>query len=400
MSGIQRFVVPVSIVVFSSLVPGLAPSSLLAQGGEEQGEGVVPAVTVALAAERALVQRVAIAGTLIPREEVLVYPEISGYPIIGLYVDVGDHVETGQLIAHLDDHALRRQLAQAEAENARAVAGMRQARNAIASSEATVSQVNQALDRTKALHENGTATQANLDDATAAALTAAASLASAQDGFGMAAAQFQQAQAALDLARINLEHAEITAPVKGLISVRNGQIGSMTSLGGEPIYRIIRDGLVEVEAEVVETELGLIAVDDPVELEVAGLDPLEGSVRLVSPVVDPANRLGTVRIRLEAREGLRPGLFAAGWIAVAERDALAVPASAVITDAEESYVLRVQDGVIERQPVVAGLLWEEWREVVSGLEPGDQVVARAAAFFSDGDVIRPVLTDDHTGEDQ
>jgi HlyD family secretion protein len=331
---------------------------------------------------------------------VLVYPEINGYPITGLYVDVGDRVEAGQVIARLDDHALRTQLAQAEGEHARADAAMRQARNSIASSEATLTQMHQSLDRTKLLHENGTATQASLDDATAAALTAEATLASAQDGFGVAAAQFQQAQAALDLAQLNLDHAEIKAPVSGLVSVRTGQVGSMAGSSGEPLYRIIRDGLVEVEAEVVETELGLIAVDDPVELEVAGLDPLTGRVRLISPVVDPVSRLGTLRVRLEPREGLRPGLFAGGWVTVEERETLAVPASAVITDAEESYVLRVEDGVLERRPVEPGLLWEDWREIVSGLEPGDQVVARAGAFFGDGDLIRPVQPEDVGGESQ
>lgn len=401
MPSIQGFRVPLLVVaILPCLVLGLTPSSLLAQDAEPPNETQLPAVTVAPAAERELAQRLSISGTLVPREEVLVHPEISGYPITGLYVDVGDHVEAGQVIARIDDHALRSQLAQAEGEHARANASMRQARNAIASSEATLTQMSQSLDRAKLLYENGTTTEVSLDEATAAALTAEASLASSQDGFGVAAAQFQQAQAGLDLATINLEHAEITAPVSGIISVRSGQVGSMASSAGEPIFRIIRDGLVEVEAEVVETELGLISLEDPVELDVAGLGAVTGTVRLISPVVDPVSRLGTIRIRLEPRDGLRPGLFAGGWVTVEQRRALSVPASAVITDAQETYVLRVEGNVLERRPVVPGLLWQDWREIVSGLESGDQVVARAGAFFSDGDLIRPVQPEDGQGDDQ
>jgi HlyD family secretion protein len=401
MTSLRGFRGPlVSLAFLPGVAMGLTPSSLLAQEAEPPVEAQPPAVTVAQATERELAQRLFISGTLIPREEVLVHPEISGYPITGLYVDVGDHVEAGQVIARIDDHALRSQLAQAEGEHARANASMRQARNAIASSEATLTQMSQALDRAKLLHENGTTTEASLDEATAAALTAEASLASSQDGFGVAAAQFQQAQAGLDLARMNLEHAEITAPVSGVISVRSGQIGSMSSSAGEPIFRIIRDGLVEVEAEVVETELGLISLEDAVELDVAGLGAVTGTVRLISPVVDPVSRLGTIRIALEDRDGLRPGLFAGGWVTVEQRKALSVPASAVITDAQASYVLRVEDGVLERRPVEAGLLWQDWREVVSGLEAGSQVVARAGAFFSDGDLIRPVQPEDGQGDDR
>ncbi|HVG47531.1 MAG TPA: efflux RND transporter periplasmic adaptor subunit [Rubellimicrobium sp.] len=395
----RRFVDPLRIISAVSLLSlaGLSVVPASAQEGAalaSQTEPQAPAVTVVDAVQRDLLQMVSISGTLMPREEVLVHPETSGYPVTGLYVDVGDRVEVGQVIARLDDRALQSQLAQAEAEHARANAGMRQARSAIASSQASYTQVSQSLDRAKLLHENGTTTVASLDEATAQALTAEASLASAQDGFAVAAAQFQQAEAALDLARLNVSHAEIRAPVSGIISARSGQIGSISNSAGEPIFRIIRDGLVEVEAEVIETELGLVSVDDPVEVEVAGLGQVNGTVRQISPLVDPSSRLGTIRIALEAREGLRPGLFAGGWITVETRMALSVPATAVITDAQESYVLRVEDGVLERRPVTAGLLWQDWREIVSGLEPGDQVVARAGAFFGDGDQVRPVLAQD------
>jgi RND family efflux transporter MFP subunit len=218
-------------------------------------------------------------------------------------------------------------------------------------------------------------------------------LSSAQAGFSVAAAQYVEAEADLDLARLDLAHAENAAPVSGIVSARSGQIGAIAASGGEPIFRIIRDGEVEVEAEVIETELGLLSPGDPVELDVAGLGPVAGTVRMISPVVDPASRLGSLRIALEAREGLRPGLFAGGWVEVDRRLALAVPASAVITVGEDSHVLRVVDGVIERRAIVAGLLWQDWREVVEGLEPGDQVVARAGAFFGDGDRVRPVAAE-------
>jgi HlyD family secretion protein len=334
---------------------------------------------------------VPMAGTLVPREEVLVYPEISGYPVIQLAAEVGDRVEAGQVLAQLDLDTLRSQVVQAEAELARAEAAARQAESQVASTEATLAQASDTSERTRALQESGTTTLAALDEAKALELTAEAALLSALDGVVMAEAQLRQTQAALDLVWHNLENAQIRSPVSGVISARSGQVGAIASTAGEPIYRIIRDGRVEIEAEVIETDLALISEGDLAELEIAGLPTALGTVRAISPIVDPTNRLGSVRIVVDPSENLRPGLFAGGWITVDRHNGLSVPASAVITDAEGSYVLRVGDnGVLGRQAVTPGLLWQNWMEIIEGLEPGDEVVARAGVFFGQGDVIRPV----------
>ncbi len=113
---------------------------------------------------------------------------------------------------------------------------------------------------------------------------------------------------------------------------------------------------------------------------------------LIYPFLDDENAVGRALFSVMGIVFLGLVLFAVRsspaltWIGVV----LAVPATAVITDAEGSYVLRVENGVIERRPVEAGLLWQDWREIAAGLEAGDQVVARAGAFFSDGDLIRVV----------
>jgi HlyD family secretion protein len=356
----------------------------------------IPAVTVAEVTMRELLQQVPVSGTLVPREEVLVYPEIGGYAITQLSAEVGDRVEAGQVIAQLNSEALRSQVMQAEAELARTEAAVSQAQSQVASTEATLTRATEDLERTRTLQESGTTTVAALDDAKAIEITAEAGVLSALNGVAVAEAQLRQAQAALDLARLNLENAQITSPVDGVISARSGQVGAIASTSGEPIYRIIRDGLVEVEAEVIESDLALVGVGDPAELRVSGLPPMVGTVRLISPAVDAASRLGTVRIAVDPDEDLRPGLFSGGWITVERRQGLAVPASAVITDGEGSYLLRVgEKGVLERRAVTPGLLWQDWFEIADGLEPGEEVVARAGAFFGQGDVIRPVRGDEH-----
>ena len=348
-------------------------------------------VTVAPVTRQEVVGRVPISGTLVPLNEALIYPEVNGSTIDTLLVDVGDIVTRGMELARLNARTLTAQVAQANAEFARAEAGVSQAQSQIVAAQAGATQANSALDRTRRLKDAGTTTQSVLDQAIANGQTADANLASAQDGLIVAQAILQQAKAALDIAQLNLDRAVITAPADGIISARNGQIGAIATSGGEPIFRLIVDGAIEVEAEVIETALGDIEVGDTVDLEIASIGPVTGTVRRLSPTVNPTNRLGSVRITANTDKPLRTGLFASGWVITARRQALVVPATAVLTDANGDFVLVVLDGVLNRKDIVGGLIWQGNREIISDLTEGAFVVAKAGAFFADGDKINPIF---------
>lgn len=352
-----------------------------------------PSVTVTTVDMAEMIGQVPISGTVVAREEILIYPQVNGFVIDALHVDIGDLVEKGDILAELDKGTLLAELAQSRAELARATASVSQAESQIKSAQASLTQAQSVLDRAQSLRTSGTGTQANLDQAIAAQQTSVAGLASAIDGLAVAKAQRQQAKAQLDIAQLNLDHSTILAPADGLIAVRNGRLGAIAASGGDPIFRLIVDGSVEVEAEVVETAMSGLAQDNEVLLEVAGIGSMQGVVRLVSPIVDPLTRLGMVRISTPQDTALRSGLFASGWIVTERRQAMTVPATAVLTNASGPYVLRVVNNVVESRPVTVGLIWQDKREVIAGLEEGDTVVAKAAAFFADGDLITPVSPD-------
>lgn len=349
-----------------------------------------PYVTVARATMAEVVGEVPVTGTLVPREEVLVYPQVSGFSIEELRVQVGDRVVAGQVLATLDTHTLSVQVAQARAEMTRIAAAIQQTRSQIESARVALEQSQTQLDRVSQLRDSGAATQASLDTATAAAQTAQAAYDSAQFGLAVVQAQREQSQAQLDLAELNLDHASLRAPVAGVISARNGQIGAIATSGGEPIFRVISGGEIDAELEVIETAIGSITIGAPTTLRIASVGLVHGTVARISPTVDPRNRLATITIELEAHAGLRPGLFASGVIETARRMSLVVPTTAVQIAQDQAFVLAVVDGVVARKPVEAGLIWQEQREILSGLSAGDVVIARAGAFFSDGDVVNVV----------
>lgn len=355
-------------------------------------------VSVVAVDEREMIGRVPISGTLVPREEVLIYPQVNGYPIDAIFVDIGDTVDEGDVLARVNSQTLVALLAQAEAELARATASLRQALSQITAAEASLTQTRSALTRAQQLGASGSGTQANLDQAVASEGTARANLASATGGFAVASAQLQQAQAQVDIARLNLEHAEIVAPVDGLVAARNGHVGAIANASGEPVFRLIVGGQIEVEAEVLETAISAVVVQTEVQLEVAGIGPVTGAIRLISPTVDPVTRLGTIRIETDTHPALRAGLFASGWVITDRRLALTVPATAVLADANGSYVQVVNEGEVDRRDVTVGLVWLDHREIVTGLELGEIVISRAGAFFSDGDIVTPMLASDGASE--
>ncbi|HPD91264.1 MAG TPA: efflux RND transporter periplasmic adaptor subunit [Pararhodobacter sp.] len=353
-----------------------------------------PAVTVATAQERPLRRIVPVSGTLIARNEVLVYPHVAGFAITELNAEIGDRVEAGAVLARIDDRTLTLRVTQAEAALASAQAAMHQAESQVAATEAQLRQANQVLDRVQRLRESGAATQSSLDEAQAAQQGAEAGAQSAQDGAQAARAGLEQAQAARDVARLDLANAAITAPVAGIVSARNGQIGAIAASNGEPIFRLIEGGEVEVSAEVIETELVLLHDNDPATLVIAGLADRAGHLRRIAPVVNRTSRLGEVRIAIDDSEGLRPGLYVGGHIVTENRTGLAVPAGAVLRDGNGAHVLLLgADNALIRRAVDLGLTWDGWQEIIRGLNAGDEVVARAGAFFGEGDVVRPIRPD-------
>ena len=380
-----------ALLLAASLLALTGPGQAQPSPAAERPTEAIASVTVAYVTRADMVGQVSVSGTLVPREEILVYPQVNGSTLETLLVDIGDTVAAGDILATLDDSTLTAQLAQSQAEHARALASVSQARSQITSAEANATQAASTLQRVEALRENGTSTQAAVDQAVAAEQTARAGAAQAQDGLLVAQAQVQQAQAQLDIATLNLNRATLRAPADGLISARNGQVGAIATSGGEPIFRIIRDGLIEVEAEVIETALGDITLGDAAQLTIASIGDATGIVRRIAPTVDPRNRLGTIRIEMPGVTGLRSGLFASGRIVVEERNSLVVPPTAVLTDGQGTFVLAVIEGHLHRRAVQVGLIWEGQREVLSGLAEGDVVVARAGVFFGHGDTITPIF---------
>lgn len=354
-------------------------------------EPAPPAVSVVRVAPAELVETVMVTGTLVPRDEILVAPEVEGLRVLEVHADEGDWVKEAQVLATLVHATLDAQLAQSTALLAKADASIAQARSTIAQAEAALKEAQNALERAKPLRQSGHLSESIFDQREAAARTTEAVLVAARDGLKVAQAE----KASLEAQRRELEwrrsKTEVKAPAEGLVSRRNVRVGSLATITAEAMFRIIARGEIELDAEVPEAELAGIEAGQPATVTVAGLGEVAGQVRLVSPEIDRSTRLGRVRISLTSKEPLRIGGFGRGTVVTADGRGLAVPASAILYGPKGASVQVVNDGRVNTRRVKTGLRAIGRVQIIEGLEDGEVVIARSGTFLRDGDEVRPVF---------
>ncbi|GJE48043.1 Multidrug resistance protein MdtE [Methylobacterium tardum] len=368
-----------------------APARAVETASVPDAAAIAPAVTVVPADSREIVERAVVTGTLVPRDEILVSPEVEGLRITELLVEEGDRVSKGQVLARLSLEMIATQEASNAAAIARAEAAIVQAQSQIVQAEAANVEAKQSLERAQALAKTGNATAAVLEQRVSAAQGAEGRLAAARGGLQSAQADLATARAAGSEIALRRARTDIRAPEAGIINRRTARIGATATAAGEPLFRLIARGEIELEGEVPETSLARIQVGNPASLDLDDGRRLAGKVRRVYPEVDRATRLGKVRVRLGDDPVLRIGAFARGNVEVARRTGVAVPVSSLLYAADgRASVLVVKDGRVQARPVTTGLSAEGFTEIRSGAAAGESIVARAGSFLRDGDRVRPV----------
>jgi len=379
---------------FYILSPSLRHSvSLPVTAGEaavKPAEPIIPAVTVVKAKASAVTESVIVSGTFMPREEIMVAAEVDGLSIAEILAEEGDKVEKGQVLARLNKATLKAQLAQNAAQIARSEAATAQAQSQIAEAEALVASSTKARARASKLAKSGYGSEATLEQAVSASELAAARVATAKKFVEASKAEKAVAEAQRAELEWRLARADVVAPAAGIVSRRGARVGQIAGMVGEPMFRLIADGELELEAEVADVDLPRVKQGQVAEIRPAGhKSPLTGSVRLIMPEIDRMTRLGKVRIAVGGEPGLAVGGFAKGYVEVARRDSLTVPLSAVYYQDGAAFVQIVADGIVRSRAVTIGHVDGDRAEVEHGLSVDDSVVLKAGTFLREGDKVRP-----------
>jgi RND family efflux transporter MFP subunit len=297
--------------------------------------------------------------------------EVGG-TISRMDADIGESVGRGAVLAALDNADYRLQVAQASATLAETDARLKRAR----------------LDeeRQESLFERGAASESRLEQARSEA-NSLASIASAN-------------RAQLGLAREALSDSSLRAPFGGRIARRLVEPGTQVS-PGQPVYEI--DGTrLEVAFSVNARQRERLDVGDTV---TATLDDASGA-RSAATVTEISSRAsGPGAFEVVARMAAADPQIRSGQVvdvslpsgngrdADAGGEQLFVPLTAIVPEGDNrGSVWRIEEetGAIESVPVILGSATEGVVEVVDGIEKGDMIVSRGAAFLSEDQLVERI----------
>lgn len=349
-------------------------------------------------------------GVLFPMHQASLSPKVTA-PVRAFYVNRGDRVRKGQLLAVLENRDLAAAVISAEGSYDQAKATyasttastlpeeMQKAELDARDARATLAAQQKLYDSERKLFEQGALARKQLDQ-TEVALTAARSASQTADKrlqnlqASGASQQRQAAKGQLEsshgqylAATAQLQYTEMRSPIDGVIADRAVYPGDIAP-AGTPLLIVMDTTKVVVRLHIPQPEAVQLKLGDRAELQVPGLpNTFPCTVTVLSPALDPSST--TVEVWVEAdnpQNQLKPGTTVEVSInARTVPNAIVIPASAVLTDpaGKTSVMLVKSDERAYSQAIATGIREGQSVQVLSGLKPGQEVIATGAYGLPD-----------------
>jgi len=343
-------------------------------------------VNVVAVQSQTLGTKVSLPAQLTAYEVVDLYPKVTGF-IERIPVDRGSHVRSGQLIALLSAPELLAQRSQAEAAVQKAQSELVAANAKLASDEATYSRLREAAKTPGVVAGN---------DLVVAEQTTAGDKAQAE----AASNNVRAAQDSLKAIGQLESYLKIEAPFDGIVTQRNlhpgALVGPSSGSGNQPIVQVANLGRLRLVVPVPEAYAAGVRKQQEVSFTVSEFpgQTFHAPVARVSNDLDLKTR--TMPVELEVRnadERLTPGSFAmVQWPVQRSYPTLFVPSTAVATDLQRTFVVRVSNGKTEWVDVKTGVTSGDLIEVFGDLHAGDQIVSRGTDELKPGTTVQARLS--------
>lgn len=327
-------------------------------------------------------------GYVVAQRKAAVASKTTGR-LVALMVEEGSRVKEGQIIARLENDDVAAALNQAEANLNAARANLEEAR---AQREDNLRTFN----RYKQLVSGGYIAKSQYDTAEAQYLRSQAAVASSE-------AAVKSAEAAVEGAKVAVDYALIRAPFDAVVLTKNADVGDIvTPLGAAAnakaaVVTIADLDSLQVEADVAETNLGLVKKGQACEIQ---LDALPGSrfrgvVHAIVPTVDRSKATILVKVRfLDKDPRTLPEMrakvaFLSRTLKEEEQKSLtALPPSSLVTHGNQSSVFVVHENRVMEKQIKAGQPFGDLTEVLAGVEAGERVVIRPPKRLRNGSRIK------------
>ncbi len=283
-----------------------------------------------------------------------------GGEIVELLVEEGDIVTEGQVLARLDGERLRLEMLAAKAN---------------------LKQAQTEFQRNVDLHSRG--------------LISASMFDSLQY-------DLEALEATYELTRLNFEYSKIRAPISGVVASREVKPGQSLAIS-DVAFRITDTRELIAYLQIPQSELPKFAAGHEASIEVASMPGVNHPATIVriSPTIDTRN--GTFRATAvidNVAGDLAPGMFGRFSIAYEQhKDALVIPAAAVLDEDDEATVYVVNDDEVARRNIEIGIESDGRIEVLGGLDENDVIVVVGHSGLRNGSKVLASNdnTDSYTG---
>ncbi len=318
-------------------------------------------------------------GTINAKDVANVSAKVNGVAIERILVEEGQRVKAGQVLAVFDTDAMEQQVLQAEAD--------------VAEAEATLANATADAARVLPLIDIDAISKQEADRYRTSKLQAQASL--------------QASKARLSTQRLSVNNANVVAPVSGIISEKMAEVGMVA--GGDPLFTIIKDGILEWRADIDPKLIGEVNVGTPVQVSLPGGDSVMGQVSRIAPTADN-NRQITIYASLAANAKVRAGMYQTGEFLLGSSSAQTVPNSAIVSNDGYDYVMLVTNistkdgknghniGRIKQQRVTLGERFGDNVTLTEPLPAESRLVKQGGSFLNNGDLVRVVDGLSQTGK--
>ena len=237
--------------------------------------------------------------------------------------------------------------------------------NTLRSSQATLDQAQDAYDRLKKVHDNGSLPDIKWKEMET---------------------NLEKAQSAFDLAQAMMQDNTLTAPISGTVTALDAHIGE-NAIPLKPIMKIINTEDIVVKISVPETEIAQIKVDDKAEIVIPALDNrrYSGKVTEKSMTASLLTHSYPVKVTIsQPDKDLRPGMIGKVELLSNASQNIIIPANAVLINKEGKFVWVVDDERATRKAITLSGYSGKGVIVSEGLSQGDHVIVEGYQKISEG----------------
>ncbi len=302
--------------------------------------------------------RINLPGAIEPWTTLEMKAEVGGI-VEQILIREGDELKKGDLIARIENDDYRIALDRAEAGYKLAVAEFK---------------------RDKAVHGKGIISKAQLD---------------------IKETNMELTKANLDNAKLMLTRCTIKSPMSGVVNHLDAKVGLLLSIG-DPVALVLKIDRLKAVVGIPESDMPAVSHLDDVELTIKALEDRKIMVKkyFLSSAPDTSARLYRMELVVEnPNRDILPGMFVrADVVKQEEKNVIIIPFYSLISRNGEQFVFVEKNGGAVKRNVSLGIM-EKWMvQVVSGLEPGENLIVEGHRDVEDGQPIKVVHTMTAHGE--